>query len=338
MESLGLTGLLHISLIFIGFAGFFLAFNIWSKKQEKKPLVCPMKSDCNTVVHSRFSVFAGIPLEVIGMLYYTFVIFTHVLFLFFGVHSDWLVFITLFASATAFLFSLYLTSIQAFVLKQWCVWCLTSAFFCFIIFATTALTIDFNLKEFLFDHKKLFTVFHLMFAAVGVGAATVTDIFFFKFLRDLKISEFEDDVMKTISHIIWVALGGLIITGLALYLPETEYLNSSGKFLVKAVAVGVLVLNGFLLNIVVASKLVNISFGANHEHKVGELHVLRKLSYSFGAISITSWYFIFVLGALRRVAVPFVPLLVGYILLLLVAIIISQFVERHYSKKVIQPH
>ena len=336
MESIDIIQLVHTSLIFIGFAGFFLAFSIWSKKQEKKPLVCPMKSNCNVVVHSRFSVFAGIPLEVIGMIYYAFVIFSHVLFLIFGIHSEILIFISLFASATAFLFSIYLTSIQAFVLKQWCVWCLTSAFLCLIIFLTTVLTIDFNLNQFLFDHKKLFAILHLFFAAVGVGAATVTDIFFFKFLRDLKISEFEDDVMKTISHIIWVALGGLIITGLALYLPEAEYLNSSGKFLVKAIAVGVLTINGFLLNVVVSSKLVNISFGATHEHKSGELHILRKLSYAFGSVSISSWYFIFVLGALRRVVVPFVPLFVGYLFLLFVAIVISQFVERHYSKKVIQ--
>ena len=92
-------------------------------------------------------------------------------------------------------------------------------------------------------------MFHLFGFGIGLGAVTITDILFFKFLKDFKISEFESDILHTLSQVIWFALTVIIISGLGLYLPEAQELNQSGKFLAKMAVVAVILLNGTFLNI-----------------------------------------------------------------------------------------
>ena len=58
-----------------------------------------------------------------------------------------------------------------------------------------------------------------------------------------------------------------------------------------------------------------------------------RLFFVLGAISIKSWYFIFVLGAIRRVKVDFSDLFLGYIALLAIAVIGSQIFEHFLIRK-----
>lgn len=321
-------------LVFIGFTGFVLAFYIYTKKHTKQPLVCPLRTSCESVVHSDYSRFMGIPVEKLGMAYYAFVAIVHGVFLALShTPSPEFLLVSLVVSFTAFLFSAYLISIQAFVLRQWCTWCIFSAILCVLIFLITFITLPMSLIPVLVAYKKLLVVLHLLGMALGVGAATITDIFFFKFLRNYKITEPEADIMKTLSHVIWFALGLLVVSGLGLYLPESNFLNDSSKFIVKIIGVAVLIVNGFFLNVLIQPRLVHISFNEPHPHRPGELHVLRKLSFALGAISISSWYFVFVLGALRRIKVEFLDLFLGYVLLLLGAVICSQIFEHFFIKK-----
>ena len=61
----------------------------------------------------------------------------------------------------------------------------------------------------------------------------VTDVFFMKFLKDYKISESESEILDTLSQVVWFALGLLILTGFALFLPTSwEYLAKT-KFIAK---------------------------------------------------------------------------------------------------------
>jgi uncharacterized membrane protein len=320
-------------IIFCAVAGFSIAFYIHIKKTAVKPLVCPLKSSCDFVVQSQYSNFFGIPVEMMGMFYYILVAVYHgVLIAVPEFLSPLTIMVALSMATTAFLFSIYLTSIQAFVLKQWCTWCLTSAFICLSIFSITLMSSPFSLSLMLGEYSKLFTILHLFAMAVGIGAATITDIFFFKFLQDKKISYFESDVMRTLSDIIWIALGVIVLSGIALFIPKAEILSESGKFIVKMIAVGVLILNGFLLNIVITPHLAQISFVGKDE-KGSELHKLRKLAFAFGAISITTWYFVFILGALRGVTFPLMPLLGVYAGLIFVAVLGSQIFDRLFTKE-----
>jgi uncharacterized membrane protein len=131
----------NLILSLLGLAGFFLARHIYCKKHAQKPLVCPLRSNCEVVITSRYSKILGIPIEILGMTYYAIVALVHIA----ALVAPWIitpqmVLASMILSTGAFLFSLYLVSIQAFVLKQWCTWCLCSAFLCAAIFFTAYLS------------------------------------------------------------------------------------------------------------------------------------------------------------------------------------------------------
>ena len=128
-------------LMIIGCAGFTLASYIYRRKRAKKPLICPLRTKCELVTQSSYSKFLGIPVEILGMLYYASVVILHGFVVVYPViFTASTARASLIISTIAFLFSLYLISIQAFVLKQWCTWCICSAMFCVAIFVMTYLS------------------------------------------------------------------------------------------------------------------------------------------------------------------------------------------------------
>lgn len=175
-------------------------------------------------------------------------------------------------------------------------------------------------------------IMHALCAGIGVGAATVTDVFFMRFLKNYRISVREARTLDVLSEIIWVALGLLIFTGVLLYLPNQEALHQSSKFLLKIVIVALLTLNGFILNNKISPRLKDISFGEAHAHH-GELHMLRKLVFATGGISIVSWYTVFILGSLRSIPLPFTTLVIIYAGLLLAVIVGTQVFEYLISRR-----
>lgn len=136
----------NLILCFLGLSGFFLALFIFHKKRRKEPLVCPLRSDCNAVVQSDYSKFLTLPVEILGLVYFGLVAIVHAVFILYPDFSSaplWS-FFSLFASFLAFVFSMYLTAVQLFHLKQWCFWCLTSAFICVAIFILSLISSSFS--------------------------------------------------------------------------------------------------------------------------------------------------------------------------------------------------
>ncbi len=322
-------------IVFTAFCGFLLAFYIRHKKSSSEKLVCPIGSDCDAVVHSEYSRFFGIPVELLGVLYYGLAAISYGIFLSAPyLVSPFILFAVLVVTTTALLFSLYLTFIQAFVLRQWCTWCLTSAGFCLIIFGSAIAGSQFGFLPILSEYSGLILILHILGAALGLGSATISDVLFFKFLRDSKISEWEADVLGTLSQVIWLCLAIIIVTGIGLYLPDSARLNESPKFLVKMFIVAVIIINGAFLNLWITPRLVKISFaGGFHTHEEGKLHYARRFSFALGAVSTISWYSAFILGSLRESPGGFLTILGAYLLLLAVGIMASQIMERLYTKK-----
>lgn len=320
--------------ILFGALGFFLASYVYTKKHKQENLVCPMNGSCDDVVNSRYSKFLGLPVEVMGMIYYAFIVLAYtVIHLYPEIIGDVFKFFVTGITVGAFFFSVYLVTIQAFVLKKWCTWCLFSAGFSTFIFVTAVFNADFSLVLLLKEYRTLIIIFHALSAAVGVGSATITDIFFFRYLKDYKISETEHKTMETLSGIIWVALGLLVLTGLGLFIPESERLLASSKFVTKSFAVLVLIINGVLLNLIISPKMMQITFGDNFSHNNNTLHRIRKFAFAFGGISISSWYTIFILGSLKSIPFTVKQALFGYIVLLLLAIIGSQIFDQMMIRK-----
>lgn len=119
-----------ILLLVLGLIGLGVSFYILQHKRSNKAFVCIPGQDCNTVLHSTYNNVFGIPNEVMGLLYYGFAIVGAILQLLaiepFGFIT---VFNALFVGGTvALLFSLYFIYIMGWVLKEWCPYCLVSAF------------------------------------------------------------------------------------------------------------------------------------------------------------------------------------------------------------------
>lgn len=324
-----------LSIVFIAFGGFLLSLFLFHKKRRKsEPFICPLRGRCSEVIHSDYSRFLGVPVENIGLIYYALIALGHGLILGFPHALSWLDLPLLIASTSAFLFSLYLTFIQIVALRKLCTWCLLSATFCLLIFGLTLMGMLDFVFPLLVEYRSVILILHVLAMALGLGAATLTDIFFFKFLKDSRISEDEAQMLSTLSEIIWLALGVAILTGAALFLPDATAYIDTPKFLAKMVIVAVIVLNGAFLNLYIAPKLVKISFAEPHHHKEGELGRARRIAFALGPVSVVSWYSAFILGSLPATTpLSFLAFLKIYILLLVMAVTIGQFVENRLSHR-----
>ena len=174
-------------------------------------------------------------------------------------------------------------------------------------------------------------IVHLAAAAVGVGGATVSDVLFTRFLRDDRISKFEEQTLRTLHPVLWIALAFLIVSGIFLVLGNPERYLSSSKFQLKIIVVAIIALNGVFLHTSISPKLQKLGFGGRHSaHHEGELIHLRRAAFASGAVSLTSWYCALILGALRSIPLS---LLVGagaYLTLLLAAVAVGLSMERRY--------
>lgn len=131
------------SIVFLlALIGFFVARHIYKHKKTGNPLVCPIKFDCNSVVHSDYSKFLGIPLEKLGMAYYALASIGYFILIFWEFVPIYIVGLLVLLSIIAFIFSLYLIFVQIFILKKGCSWCFVSAAICILIFILNVYAYD----------------------------------------------------------------------------------------------------------------------------------------------------------------------------------------------------
>jgi hypothetical protein len=183
--------------------------------------------------------------------------------------------------------------------------------------------------EYARDYYEYFLLAHVIATALGLGAATITDVLFFKFLKDFKLTREEGQTLNTMSQIIWAVLIIAVISGLALYLPQMSRLNQSPPFLAKMISFAVIIINGIGLNLLIAPKLEQIFSGSPTTIP----RYWRRLSFAGGAVSITSWYSTFILGSFQTLPYDLPNLLLGYGGFVLFAIIVSQIMEASFGKK-----
>ncbi len=128
---------LYLLIIFSAIIGFSVSFYIYFKKIHNEEIFCPINSDCNEVIYSRYSkVLFGVPNEDLGIGYYGLIAFSYTLFLFFGFETLTFHYIYTFTALLAFIFSVYLTYIQVNKIKEWCTWCVLSTLTATTIFFT----------------------------------------------------------------------------------------------------------------------------------------------------------------------------------------------------------
>lgn len=135
--------LIRVTIFILGLCGFLVAKHIRNHKKKNIPLVCPIRFDCQTVVHSDYSRFFGIPVEILGMVYYAFLSLSYFFLIFVPVDMPTVLINFLISlSLIAFIFSVYLIAVQIFILKKGCSWCIVSAFICLCVFILTIFHYD----------------------------------------------------------------------------------------------------------------------------------------------------------------------------------------------------
>lgn len=316
---------LFLSILF-SVSGIFISSWMYLKKKSHQKLSCPRENPCDLVLHSHFSKTFGLPNEILGIIYFSLVLILIFLPLT-GFSAVWDLYALFFLVLFGGLFSIYLIGLQAFVIRSWCLWCLGVAFINFVLILSLS-NIPTELFAPILSSQKIFWIIvHNVGFILGVGSATITDIFFFRFLKDNTISAGEKRVMDTLTSVIWAGLGILIVSGLALFIPNQEALSVSSKFLLKVVVVGVIIANGVALNMFVGPYMRRLSFEGTKPAKR-----FRRLAFALGGISIVSWYLAFFLGSLRKIPINFKLALWAYFVVLICVVIGSQIAERKITK------
>ena len=177
-----------------------------------------------------------------------------------------------------------------------------------------------TMTAFIQDHYTIVLALHLLAMAVGIGGATVSDILFFKFLKDYRISKKEAEVLHVLKDVILSAMLLIAVSGIALFIGKPE-LGSSGPFLVKTIAATVLIINGICLHAFIAPHLIHLDLKGSQKMS----RVWHRLAFALGAISLCSWYSVFLLASLKSMLPQdFSALLKIYLLVLTSGVIGSQ--------------
>ena len=169
----------------------------------------------------------------------------------------------------------------------------------------------------------IITIFHVLSAVIGMGAALASDFLFTFYSRDKKLDAKEKETLSLLAKLVTAGLIGLIVTGSVLFFSDIAYYGESSKFLIKMTMVLVLTLNGFFLHWVVQPHFKDrglLTFKSAAP--------ARRLAFVSGAISVTSWVGALSMGVLGSIPITYMKALGIYALILAFAMLVSLLVER----------
>ncbi len=131
--------LLNRAIFFFGLIGFAISAYLFYTYTQEKPIVC-LNTGCEVVRDSPYAYVLGIPLPAFGLAMYLLVIVVSFLRTTLDKKEHLrlakkLIFVS---SALGFLTSAYLTYLEAFVIKAYCIWCIFSAIVVTLIFILSA--------------------------------------------------------------------------------------------------------------------------------------------------------------------------------------------------------
>ena len=176
-------------------------------------------------------------------------------------------------------------------------------------------------------------MFHILGTILGVGGATISDIIFLRSTKDGVIQKKEWDILRYVSFVIWVGLIVAIASGVG-FLLENSSITENPKVLAKLTIIGIIFFNGVFLHWRIFP-LISSMIGK----KMQDTQFVNNMTMVFtsGAISISSWYVVFILGAWRGLnnTLTYWEILLVYSIILVISIIVSNLIGRIHAKKII---
>ncbi|MBT4916999.1 vitamin K epoxide reductase family protein [Candidatus Peregrinibacteria bacterium] len=107
------------------FAGLLDALYLTVTHYSGADIACGILEGCDEVAQSKYSMVFGIPLALLGLFYYFSVLLS--LLLYFDTKKSIFAEFVIPVSAFGFLFSIYLTYLQIWVIEALCIYCISSA-------------------------------------------------------------------------------------------------------------------------------------------------------------------------------------------------------------------
>jgi len=284
--------LYEVILIILSLGGIYIANKIRLEKKAGRKMVCPLNGNCEEVLNSDFAKMVGVPLELTGLAYYFVVLVANILFITIPSLKFSLLEIVLFGiTLFGFLFSLYLISIQAFYLKNWCTWCLYASLFSTLIFITSTINFYSNLEILINVMKNaswFFIIVNIFAYALGTSLAIITEISTLKFLRDFKIDQKEKMTLIYLWQVLWSAIFLVIISSFAIFAFNLHIFDNQRLYLIKTAIFGFIIFASILMTIFILPKLDKSKIALNVMH-VRTVSLYRNLAIAFSTMLLASW-------------------------------------------------
>jgi hypothetical protein len=187
-----------------------------------------------------------------------------------------------------------------------------------------------NFSSFLLEFKTLWIAIQAIAIAVGLGAATVTDITFFNFLRDGRINLSRDKIFRSLMNTVWIAAWIALLGGLFIFLGDPETYSRSIVFSLKTSIIGVLLVNGIIIRTYIQPRLQEL--GSAELRSAIPKHV----AFASAAISLISWYVVFLLDRLETLFIDMETGLLIYGFTLILVVSLSQICCNYFQIKAVE--
>jgi len=176
------------------------------------------------------------------------------------------------------------------------------------------------------DLKTILIIGHAIGAVLGVGGATMSDLMFFKSVKNLKISKTEMKFMELGSLQVWAGIALTIISAIGFFIWFPELLKTS-RILAKSSIFLIILANGIFLNLWVTpflKKHIDVNLAESESFRKAQTILVTS-----GAVSIISWYYVFILGTWRTIPYSYGPVIIAYFAILIPGIIVANVVGRY---------
>ena len=308
--------------LILAVGGILLTTHIWSDRRSGEILDAESNTKCQATLSSRFSKFLGIPVELLGLVFYIIILLASVAVFLFPITNMtpaiWG--FTLF-SIIGYAFSIYLFITHIFIVKEWCLKCLNALLICELIFIYNALEflkLDVNpLKIFSFNPDGVFGLY-IISISLGVVVSAILAVTTMHFLKDFKISREEDTKLMVVDNISMLALGLALFTNIGLV--GTLMYTTGMK--VSLVLLIILMINYLILNTWIYPKLIGLRLDFS-SIPILRTFIYRQIALALSAISILTWIFIFIFLISNNIHDPVIAIS-KYISYIVVIVILSQ--------------
>jgi uncharacterized membrane protein len=292
----------QIIIVVLAIVGLYLSWKINRVKArgaKTGQLVCPIGTSCKHILFSKFSAIFGVSIEILGFIYYGLILLGYLIMIFYPLPA--LALILLLATFAGFAFSIYLLFVQGFLIKKWCVWCVSSALSSILIFGATLFNLEasfaaMDVSPALLIISNLSIIAWLQFVGIvlGLSSALISGLMTIKFLKDFQIDEYEDRKITIATNVTWLALLIVLTSNFCLYIVSPLLFLSSPLLTMQMIILIIIVLIQAVLDLYISPKLIGIRLD------LGAINIprtfwLRQYALAFGTVSLVSWILLAIL-------------------------------------------